>query len=551
MHVLECVDGFGANDVGANDVGATIGSQTATAKVHYGFCPGAQHTGSCFLGRSDPPRATAAPATSDGQDAQIRYRGIFDNAPIAVWEEDFSAVLQLLDEIRAEGVVDLNAYFAARPDRLADAIRRVHVTDVNDFSLGMFGTRHKESLLGSIVDILLPETEAVLIDQLVALWNGQKRIESETVLRTLTGRRLDVILTVAFEGSRAQRTLASILDITARKAAEQSAQLLAAIVESSEDAIISKDLNGIITTWNRGAERLFGYTAEQAVGRSITILIPPDRLAEETTILDRIRRGERIDHFETIRRRRDGSLLDISLGVSPVKDGNGRIVGASKIAHDITERKRAQEQQTLLVREMSHRIKNLFAVTNSVVALSARAARTPAEMAEAIQGRLSALTRAHDLTRPGLIVTPDAITRDTTLHAIIHTVLSPYVDTRREEEQTRVVVNGPDVPVGTNAITSLALILHEFATNAAKYGSLCLPTGRVVIDCALDDGDELRLAWQEIGGPALHEPPGNEGFGGQLARRIVTGQFGGSVSWEWQPDGLTIRLTLPASRLVG
>ena len=115
--------------------------------------------------------------------------------------------------------------------------------------------------------------------------------------------------------------------------------LLAAIVDSSDDAIISKDLNGIITSWNKSAERLFGYTPEEAIGQPITILIPPDRLQEEPVILDRLKRGERVDHFETIRRRKDGTLLDISLTISPVRDGNGTIVGASKIARNITESK--------------------------------------------------------------------------------------------------------------------------------------------------------------------------------------------------------------------
>ena len=117
---------------------------------------------------------------------------------------------------------------------------------------------------------------------------------------------------------------------------------LASIVESSDDAIVSKDLNGVITSWNRGAERLFGYTADEIVGKPVTILIPADRHDEEPEILGRIRRGERIDHYETVRRRKDGSLVDISLTVSPVKDAFGRIVGASKIARDITERKRGQ-----------------------------------------------------------------------------------------------------------------------------------------------------------------------------------------------------------------
>ena len=119
----------------------------------------------------------------------------------------------------------------------------------------------------------------------------------------------------------------------------------AAIVASSDDAIISKDLNGIITSWNRGAERIFGYTSREAVGESIMMLIPADRRDEEPMILDRIRRGEAIDHYETVRQRKDGSLLEISLTVSPIRDGQGRVVAASKIARDITARKRAEGER--------------------------------------------------------------------------------------------------------------------------------------------------------------------------------------------------------------
>ena len=118
--------------------------------------------------------------------------------------------------------------------------------------------------------------------------------------------------------------------------------MLAAIVESSDDAIISKDLNGIITTWNRGAETVFGYTAGEAVGQSITMLMPPERIDEEPSILDRIRRGDKVDHYETVRRHKDGTLIDISLTVSPIKDGEGKIIGASKIARDITTQKRIE-----------------------------------------------------------------------------------------------------------------------------------------------------------------------------------------------------------------
>jgi PAS domain S-box-containing protein len=126
---------------------------------------------------------------------------------------------------------------------------------------------------------------------------------------------------------------------------------VAAIVESSDDAIVSKNLDGIITSWNRGAERIFGYTAEEAVGQPIMIVIPEDRQNEEREILTRIRRGKRIDHFETVRQRRHGSLINVSLTVSPVKNAEGKIIGASKIARDVTEQKRSQERIATLARE--------------------------------------------------------------------------------------------------------------------------------------------------------------------------------------------------------
>lgn len=140
-------------------------------------------------------------------------------------------------------------------------------------------------------------------------------------------------------------------DITEKLAADRDRGLLAAIIEGSQDAIVSKSLDGIIQSWNRGAERLFGYTAEEMIGRSIRRIIPPDRLREEDEILSRLRRGERIDHFDTVRVTKSGTLIDISLTISPIHDGAGRVVGASKVARDITARKRTE----LALRESEER----------------------------------------------------------------------------------------------------------------------------------------------------------------------------------------------------
>jgi PAS domain S-box-containing protein len=147
------------------------------------------------------------------------------------------------------------------------------------------------------------------------------------------------------------------------RSAPDPAQRLAAIVESSDDAIVSKDLTGVITSWNRGAEQLFGYTAAEAIGQSITMLIPPDRLSEEDHVLGRIRRGERVEHFETTRRRKDGTSVDVSLTVSPILDSSGAIVGASKIARDITVRKRLEEG----LRDMQARLLALAKASASIL----------------------------------------------------------------------------------------------------------------------------------------------------------------------------------------
>ncbi len=323
---------------------------------------------------------------------------------------------------------------------------------------------------------------------------------------------------------------------------DRAARHYAAIIESSDDAILSKALDGVILSWNAGAERLFGYPAEEAIGMPATIVIPIERRDEEPKMLDAVRRGESVRQFETVRQRKDGSLVDVSLTASPIRDANGRIVGASTIARDIAELKKARERQQLLLREMSHRVKNLFALTSSVVGLSARSAGTAQELADSARERLAALARAHSLTFSHGEPQP----QPTTLQALIRAIVAPF----DEPAEPRIAVSGNDAPVAGAAVTSLALLLHEFATNAAKYGALSSPEGAVAIHCADEDGDVV-VTWTEHGGPPVAEPPEGEGFGGVLSRLAVTSQLGGAIQREWKPEGLAIRLTAPRSRLAG
>jgi two-component system, chemotaxis family, CheB/CheR fusion protein len=319
-----------------------------------------------------------------------------------------------------------------------------------------------------------------------------------------------------------------LIDISDRKRADVHAQELASIVESSDDAIVSKDLTGIIKSWNGGAERLFGYRAEEVIGKPITILIPADRIDEEPEIIERVRQGERVDHYDTVRRRKDGSLVDVSLTVSPLKDADGRIVGASKIARDITERKRAQEQQKLLVNEMKHRIKNSLA---TIQAIATQTLKQHAKERDAFIARLHALGNAHDL------LTAESWER-APLQAVVTQALKPF----QEQHHERIAVEGPpDVWLDSTKSVVVAMAVHELATNAIKYGALSNGNGRVTITWRQHSESNLvKLVWQESGGPKV-SPPKQKGFGSHLIERAFGGQLG-SAQLVFSAQGLSCTL---------
>jgi PAS domain S-box-containing protein len=208
----------------------------------------------------------------------------------------------------------------------------------------------KEEYIGQNISEFHTDKERVE-DILARLKRGEKLRDYEACLQCKDGARKTVLIDSSgfWRHGRFVHTQCFTRDVTEKKRietalleSEQRSRQLAAIVESSDDAIISKDLTGVITSWNKGAERLYGYSAEEIIGRSVTVLIPEDHYDEEPNILNRIRNGLRIDHYETVRCRKDGSLIDISLSVSPVRDIDGKIIGASKIARDITPQKRAE-----------------------------------------------------------------------------------------------------------------------------------------------------------------------------------------------------------------
>jgi PAS domain S-box-containing protein len=325
-----------------------------------------------------------------------------------------------------------------------------------------------------------------------------------------------------------------LVDISDRKQVEELYQRLAAIVESSDDAIISKDLNGIVSSWNKGAERLFGYTAKEAVGQSITMLIPEDRIDEEEAILNRIRKGERLDHFETVRRHKDGSLVELSITVSPVKDAMGRITGASKIARDITERKRAHEQQNLLLGEMKHRTKNLVAVIDAIARQSRpRDDQVAAAFMDTFVGRLRALFSIGEI----VIGSSD---RRAGLADVFEITLKPFVN---PDKPTPITIEGPHMEVSEQTAGGVALAVHELATNALKYGALKSPQGRISLVWSVDESGKVSIDWKERGGPRVYDEPKQRGFGSRVIRSSVAHEPDGMTELLFEPDGVRCRFT--------
>jgi PAS domain S-box-containing protein len=325
-----------------------------------------------------------------------------------------------------------------------------------------------------------------------------------------------------------------IRDLSERTRAEELALRLAAIVESSDDAILSKNLDGIIMSWNGGCQRLFGYTAEEAIGRSVTMLIPEDRPDEEPMILSRLRRGQKIDHYETVRRRKDGSLVDISLTVSPIKSPDGRVVGASKVARDITEQKRAAEKQSLLLGEMRHRVKNLSAVIEALARQS-----TPRNdpkidaFVDDFMGRVRALLSTGELT----LGSP---TRTVELYQLLEKVLRPFGDANGGDD--RIALVGPRLVLAERTAGSLALAFHELATNSLKYGALKVANGRVGVEWSIraieDGGRRVQIVWKETGGKRLKSKPTRSGFGSRVISQAIARERDAKTELRFEPDGV-------------
>ena len=326
------------------------------------------------------------------------------------------------------------------------------------------------------------------------------------------------------------------------------------VLDSATDAFYCVDTSGATTMCNAAFLRMLGIEREKdAIGKKLHDVIHhshPDGspYAKEDCPIYQVAQNGGSAHVDSeLFFRLDGTSFPVEYWVSEIMR-NGEIQGAVCTFIDITERRRSQEQQKLLLGELNHRVKNLFAVTDGVVSLSARSANTAQELTTKIKGRLKALAVAHKLIMPDLRTADVPTARPTTLDNLVQQILSPYEDANQMGQYRRLVISGPAIAVGPRCVSNLALILHEFATNAAKYGALSAPEGWVEVTWSERD-DLFVFKWAENGCQAPAKAPATEGFGTLLSNHIVRGQFSGNLSYNWNPSGLVVDLSFPAERL--
>ncbi|QQS39959.1 MAG: PAS domain S-box protein [Acidobacteriota bacterium] len=290
---------------------------------------------------------------------------------------------------------------------------------------------------------------------------------------------------VFFDSGEPVKMIGMVTDITEKKLAEKAKDLLSSIVESSNDAIVSKDLESRIVSWNKGAEKIFGYTAEEAVGRRITLIIPDDRLEEEEEILRNLKAGRKIEHFETVRRTKDGRLIDISVTISPVRDSQGRITGASKVARDITEKKRLEETLQRAVAELKeadakkneflailgHELRNPLSALRGSVDIIDRGFGRPEDVAKIMQSSIETMSKLLDdlldlsrVSQNRIVLDPKRVDLEEVLQAAAAAARSRYEDKR---QNVLTAIAGPLIVRGDS--TRLEQIFSNLLSNACRY----------------------------------------------------------------------------------
>ncbi len=339
------------------------------------------------------------------------------------------------------------------------------------------------------------------------------------------------------EGRRPTRSIGLVVDITDRKHGEEANALHASTVLSSSDAIFSIDPDRIIRTWNPGAERLYGYSAAEAIGQSLEMICPEEIRDEQAGLYAETMNGKPV-LLETVRRRKDGVLIPIGISGSPIFAPDGRVTGVAAVHRDMTENRDNKEHLAFTLRELSHRTKNMLAVVQGLAHMIARRSDEIEDFEVRFRGCIQALAFSHDL-----LVAHDW--QGATLEELLRIQLAPFGGI----DAGKITLQGPEVHLAPQTMQSLGLIMHELATNATKHGALSSPAGSVAIGWTRDPASNgVRLNWQERGGPQVRQPK-RKGFGQVVFERIGA-SLDGDISIDFRPEGFVCDVTIAANNLV-
>ena len=443
---------------------------------------------------------------------RARYRAIVDELPIGV----------AVAEVPSAALVHTNRWGI---ETLAEEIAADDATDYRGL-----GAQHQDGSRYRARDYPLVRS-AISDETVVAEPMLYRRSDGRVIDLEVSSRRLSR----PTDGS-AQLAVATFLDVTERNRVEGEArsyrERLARVLAATADPILAANADGTVTFANRAAEGL--VRGGTVVGRDLWTTFPDwVGTAVWQAWADAVRSGEPGE--AEIDEPRFGTSYEVR-----IYPQEGETIAFFR---DITAERRVAEQRQLLVRELNHRVKNLFAVVSGMIAMTARATRTPTEMGAALRGRIAALSRAHDLIRPAVTM-DNAAHSDVSLQTLVASIIDPHI----VHAGDHIAIAGPAVTLSASGATNLALIMHELATNAAKYGSLSSPNGHLDVTWEVKN-EIVDLDWVESGGPKIEREPTSVGFGSSLIDLSIQRQMRGTVRREFLSGGFRAHITLPLAQL--
>ncbi len=311
------------------------------------------------------------------------------------------------------------------------------------------------------------------------------------------------------------------------------------MVACSSEAMVGLSLAGVIDSWNPAAEELFGYKSDEARGQPSDILEPLERRNGGDSLRRRTEKGDRAQ-WQTVLIARDGQQVAVDVSIAPIKDSTGALTGAVAVVLDIRKRLAAEKQVGLVLRELSHRTKNLMSIVLSIARQTAQRSRNLAHFQEIFAGRVQALSAAQDI-----LVHHNW--EGVSVGALVRSQMAPFV----AEGDDRLVVDGPIFRLSPEAAEGFSMTIHELATNSSKHGALARRGGRILVNWLVVDEDRrkrFRMQWRETGGRRVR-PPKSTGFGMLVVKEMMEQRTGGTVELSFAPEGFSWTFEGPADRI--